>query len=129
MPSAAMFGQCTITQAGCSHGYAIRPMTAVAAISRGLLTFQRNNTASDTSPIKSVSQSPIAMRPSRMHAENGPDRRRIGAFDESLHIEIAAMPRQHGRGDQHEQKRGEENADGRDDGAPEAGDESRRRSR
>ena len=34
----------------------------------GLLTFQRNSTASETIPISAVSQSPIAMRPSRMQA-------------------------------------------------------------
>jgi predicted pyridoxine 5'-phosphate oxidase superfamily flavin-nucleotide-binding protein len=38
------------------------------AISNGLLTFQRNRMASETTPIAQVSQSPMAMRPNRMQA-------------------------------------------------------------
>jgi hypothetical protein len=59
----------TITQAGCRIGYASSPITAVAAMSNGLLTFQRNSTVSDAAPISAVSQSPMAMRPSRMQAD------------------------------------------------------------
>src|SRR5262249_32936490 len=55
----------TITHSGASNGYAIKPITAVAAMSRGLLTFQRNRTASEPAAISTVSQSPMAMRPSR----------------------------------------------------------------
>jgi len=58
----------TITQPGCSSGYAIRPTTAVAGINSGLLTFHLNKTASETKPIRAVSQSPMAMQPSRMQA-------------------------------------------------------------
>ncbi len=35
-----------------------------------MLTFQQNSTASETRPIKAVSQSPMAMRPSKMHARS-----------------------------------------------------------
>src|SRR6516162_6142950 len=58
----------SITHVGCSSGKAIKPMMPVAAISSGLFTFQRNNTASDTTPMRAVSQSPIAIFPRRMHA-------------------------------------------------------------
>src|SRR6266851_3162892 len=58
----------SMTQSGCSSGKAIRPTTAVAAMRSGLLTFQRNKTASEATPMRTVSQSPIAMRPSRMQA-------------------------------------------------------------
>ena len=37
----------TITHVGCSSGNAMRPTTAVTAMSSGLFTFQRNRTASD----------------------------------------------------------------------------------
>lgn len=57
-----------MTQVGCSSGYAIRPTAAVAAIRSGLTIFQRNRMASEINPIKAVSQSPMAMRPKRMHA-------------------------------------------------------------
>jgi hypothetical protein len=56
-------------------------------------------------------------------AQNGSDRRGAGAFYKSLHIQVATVPREQGRCDQHEQKRWQEDSDGRDDGAPEAGDE------
>jgi hypothetical protein len=56
-------------------------------------------------------------------AQNGSDRRGAGAFYKSLHILVATVPREQGRCDQHEQKRWQEDSDGRDDGAPEAGDE------
>src|SRR5215467_7929521 len=58
----------TMTQPGCSSGNAMRPTTAVAAISSGLLTFQRNRTASDAAAISAVNQSPMAICPSRMEA-------------------------------------------------------------
>lgn len=49
-------------------GKAIKPITAVAAISTGLLTFQRKKTARDSTPIRAVSKLPMAMFPSKMHA-------------------------------------------------------------
>src|SRR5262249_35565340 len=58
----------TKTQAGCSSGDATRPIAAGVAMSSGLLTFQRNSTARLTSATSAVSQSPIAMRPSRTQA-------------------------------------------------------------
>jgi hypothetical protein len=61
-------GYFTMTQSGCRIGYATDPITAVIAINNGLLTFQRDSTASDAAPIRAVSQSPMAMRPSRMQA-------------------------------------------------------------
>ncbi len=56
-------------------------------------------------------------------AEDGSDRCRVRAFDESLDIGIAAMAGQQRRGDQHQQERRQENADGRDQGAPESRDQ------
>src|SRR5262249_44412700 len=58
----------TITQVGSRIGKAIKPTMAVAAISAGLLTFQRNSTARDATPISAVSQSPMAIFPSRTQA-------------------------------------------------------------
>src|SRR2546428_133086 len=54
----------TKTHVGRRSGNAINPMSAVAAISAGLLTFQRNRTPRLPSPRSAVSQSPIAIRPS-----------------------------------------------------------------
>jgi heavy metal sensor kinase len=50
---------------------AMRPTAAVAAIRIGLLIFQRNSTASEMMPIAAVSQSPIAIFPSRMQLSYG----------------------------------------------------------
>jgi len=58
----------TNTHAGWSSGNAINPMIAVAATSTGLLTFHRNSTIKLERATSAVSQSPIAMRPSRTHA-------------------------------------------------------------
>src|SRR6266849_2182197 len=58
----------TKTHSGLSSGNAIRPMIAVAATSRGLLTFQRNKTTRLPSATSVVSQSPIAIFPSRTQA-------------------------------------------------------------
>jgi hypothetical protein len=45
----------TMTQPGCSSGKAIRPTTAVAAMRSGLLTFQRNKTVTEATPMSAVS--------------------------------------------------------------------------
>src|SRR5262249_9663353 len=58
----------TKTQSGLRRGKAMRPTIAAAAMSSGLLTFQRNNTTRLTSATSAVSQSPIAIFPSRTHA-------------------------------------------------------------
>src|SRR5579883_2643277 len=58
----------TMTQSGWMSGKAIKPTRAVVAMSRGLLSFHRNKAASVAIPIKAVSQSPIAIPPSRMQA-------------------------------------------------------------
>lgn len=50
-----------MTQDGWSNGNATKPITAVTAISSGLLTFQRNSTASDATQMRIVSQSPMAI--------------------------------------------------------------------
>src|SRR5262245_17748441 len=69
-----------ITQFGSRIGKAINPSTAVAAISIGLLTFHRNKTASDPTPMRAVSQSPIAIFLSRTQRPEWfqlPPRRRL----------------------------------------------------
>jgi len=53
----------TKTHSGLSSGKAMRPIMAVAATSRGLLTFQRNRTTRLLTPTRAVSQSPIAIFP------------------------------------------------------------------
>src|SRR6266481_367041 len=58
----------TKTHAGLSSGNAMSPMIAVAATSRGLLTFQRNKTTRLPSATSAVSPSPIAIFPSRTQA-------------------------------------------------------------
>src|SRR6266478_1904421 len=58
----------TKTHVGWSSGNAISPITAAAAMSRGLLTFQRNSTTRLTSVTTAVSQSPMAIRPRRTQA-------------------------------------------------------------
>jgi hypothetical protein len=78
--------------------------------------------ASETKAIKAVSQSPIAMRQDAS-AEDRADGCRVSALDESLDVGIATMTRQQRRGNQYQQKRRQEDADGRNHGAPEAGDE------
>src|SRR6516165_9354366 len=56
----------TMTQEGCNSGKAISPITAVAATSSGLLTlFQRKRMPRLPAAIRIVSQSPIAILPSR----------------------------------------------------------------
>src|SRR6516165_3670859 len=67
-PHLAMCAYFTNTQAGFSRGNAIIPTAAVAATSRGLLTFQRKSTNKLTSAITAVSQSPMAILPSRTAA-------------------------------------------------------------
>src|SRR5215467_604368 len=54
-----------ITHVGCSSGNAMRPITAVIAMRMGLFTFQRKRAASDATAMRTVSQSPIAICPSR----------------------------------------------------------------
>src|SRR5205807_8383935 len=58
----------TKTHGGWSNGNAISPIIAAAAMSRGLLTFQRKSTTRLTSVTSAVSQSPIAIRPSSTQA-------------------------------------------------------------
>src|SRR5713226_2117390 len=62
------FDYLTNTQSGLRIGKAIIPTIAVAATRIGLLTFQRNNTIRLDSAISAVSQSPIAILPSRSEA-------------------------------------------------------------
>src|SRR5262249_31668163 len=62
------FSYFTNTHSGLSRGKAMSPMTAVAATSTGLLTFQRNSTTRLPSATRIVSQSPIAIRPRRTQA-------------------------------------------------------------
>ena len=100
------------------------PTTAVAAMNKGLLTFQRKRTASETAPISSVSQSPMAIRPSKMQAPRiVPIGRAISAAHKALHVRIFTVAREQWRCNQNENKRRKEDADGRDQRAPEAGDE------
>jgi hypothetical protein len=56
------------TQAGFSRGNATIPTTAVSAISKGLLIFQRKSTSKLTSAIIAASQSPTAILSSRIAA-------------------------------------------------------------
>ena len=49
-------------------GKAISPAVAVTGISKGLLSFQRNNETKAATLIRHVSQSPIAMRPRSIQA-------------------------------------------------------------
>src|SRR5512144_763695 len=58
----------TNTHVGCSSGNASNPMTAVAATNTGLLTFHLNSTTRLRRATRAVSQSPIAILPSRTHA-------------------------------------------------------------
>src|SRR5712692_4247716 len=58
----------TNTQVGWSRGNAMRPMIAVTATSRGLLTFQRNSTTRLASAMSAVSQSPMAILPNNTQA-------------------------------------------------------------
>src|SRR5262249_54834679 len=64
----SFFSYFTNTHSGRSNGKAIRPMTAVTATSRGLLTFQRKSTARLATARSAVSQSPMAIFPRRTHA-------------------------------------------------------------
>src|SRR5438093_4949690 len=54
----------TKTHSGLRSGNAMRPMIAVAATSKGLLTFQRNSTTRLPSATSAVSQTPNAILPS-----------------------------------------------------------------
>src|SRR5437870_8696288 len=65
VPAASYF---TKTHSGLRSGNAMRPMIAVAATSKGLLTFQRNRTTRLPSATSAVSQSPIAIFPTRTPA-------------------------------------------------------------
>src|SRR5437660_911394 len=58
----------TKTHSGLSSGNATSPMIAVAATSRGLLTFQRNKTTRLPSATSAVRQSPIEIFPCRTQA-------------------------------------------------------------
>src|SRR5438034_3692757 len=58
----------TNTHSGLSSGNAMSPMIAVAATSRGLLTFQRKRTTRLASATSTVSQSPMAIFPSSTQA-------------------------------------------------------------
>src|SRR5205823_14878331 len=65
VPAASYF---TKTHSGLRSGNAMRPMIAVAATSKGLLTFQRNRTTRLPMATSVVNQSPIAIFPRRTHA-------------------------------------------------------------
>jgi hypothetical protein len=67
-PRLAMCAYFTNTQAGFSRGSATIPTAAVVATSKGLLIFQRKSTSKLTSAIRTVSQSPMAILPSRTAA-------------------------------------------------------------
>src|SRR6185312_1786998 len=58
----------TITQAGWISGKATRPAAAVTAIRRGLAIRQRKSASRARSPMSTVNQSPMAMRPRRTQA-------------------------------------------------------------
>src|SRR5215469_370418 len=118
------FPYLTNTQPGCSSGKAIRPITAVTAISSGLLTLKRNRTARLPIPTSTVSQSPIAILPSKKaRAEDRADGGRIGALYKSFDIRIGAVPDQDRSDNQNQQERGKKYTDGRDERAPEPGHE------
>ena len=67
----------------------INPMTAVAAISRGLLTLQGSKTARPSAPISAVSQSPSDLAGRHARADDRADRRGIGPLDEALTFGLA----------------------------------------
>ena len=102
----------------------MRPITAVAAISSGLLTLKRNRTARLPSPTSTVSQ--IADRDlakQNARAEDRADRGGIGALYKSFHVRISAMVDEDRGDNQDQQERGQKDADGRDERAPDTGHE------
>jgi len=101
----------------------MRPITAVAAISSGLLTLKRNRTARLPSPTSTVSQSDRDLAKQNARAEDRADRSSIGALYKSFHIRIGAVPYQDRSDNQDQQERGQKDADGRDERAPETGHE------
>src|SRR5215813_10918954 len=102
----------TITHAGCSSGNAMRPTTAVTAMSSGLFTFQRNRTASDATAMRAVSQSPMAICSEQdAGAQDRSDRGAIGTPYEALDIGIASVTRQKRGGHQHEDEGREKDSD------------------